>query len=396
MHIPFHILLFFPSIASSTALLNPRTPKGGGSGGGGGRGGGGRGSSGGSGGAHGSSGLSAGAGRGLSGDTGHPSIGYGPTNTQNRAANYFSGGGGEPFILPNSYPFPGRAMGGGTRGAVPGTRTYGSGYTYHSEEGERGGVAGQPFPFGFWPIFWVGRGHSDEYGANAIVASQRPGGKQVIVELTLNSTGGNYNISNLNGVNESYWMIGDEESTRTLLSLLVDPSPSSPGGHPYGCSVSNNTVQPFNGAILPTSSTATNSTNSRNTSVHFENVIQWYRASSFALAFTGYNNTFAFPPLNGTSGTGWNSSSPLPEAQVYSPWLRCINTTITAALPIIDQKKKTHFTSLAISLIIVGAVLVFFILCAAGFYLRRRYYQHRGHHNDGDYPLSYQYNALSG
>ncbi|KAG8835434.1 hypothetical protein FRC17_003333 [Serendipita sp. 399] len=361
-------------------------PKGGGSGGGGG---GGRGGGGRSGGSSGGRGSSVGVGRGGSGGTGHSSIGY-LTSTQGRRANYFSEGGGKPFILPSSYPFPGRAMGGGTRGAIAGTRTYGSGYTYRSNQGSWYSVARQPFPFGFWPIFWPGHGYSDEYGANATIAAQRPGGDQVIVHLVLDPKKGNYNLSNVNGVNESYWMIGDRDSTDTLLSLLIDAQ----GTTAYGCGVSSNAIQLFNSTVYLTNSTVPNSTSTTNanstTSVLFENVIQWYRASSFVLAFTGYNNTFAFPPLNETAGLGWNSSSPLRDAQLYSPWLHCINNTIVAALPILDP--KSGLSDGAVAGITIAVIFGTMILSVVAIWMWLVVRQKRWLHKQRTTSTDYHYN----
>jgi hypothetical protein len=344
--------------STSAAIVLPRepVPKGGGGGGGGGghAGGGGGGhpaagggghngstgsghsggsSSGGSSGGHtGSSGS--GAGRGGSGDTGHtPISNFGGTRTSGggggggtRSANYFSSGGGSRAVTPPGSVFSGREYGGGDRSEVLGTRGYGSGYPYTSSSIHTTGfgVAGQPFPFGFWPLYWAGHGNSSEYGGNSTVDAQRPGGEQVLVQLVPNITGNWNTTTAINGVNESYWMVGDDQSVMTLLSILIDPHNTSL----YGCSVQNTTatITPFNF-----------NTSSDPTPVEFENVIQWYRASSFALAFQGYTNAYALPPLNDTAGLGWNDSTPLPTALEYSPFLQCINSTITAALPILDS-----------------------------------------------------------
>jgi hypothetical protein len=236
-------------------------------------------------------------------------------------------------------------MGGGTRGEVQGTRAFGSGYPYSVGEVSHTGVAGQPFPFGFWPIYWIGHGHSDEYGANTTVAAQRPGGNQVIVQIAPNVTSSTWNTTLINGVNETYWMIGDDESVVTLLSILVDKNATDL----YGCGVQNLTIQPFN------SSDPLNP-------VRFENVIQWYRASSFALAFTGYNNIYALPPLNETADLGWDDSTPLPDALQYSPFLQCINGTISAALPILDREGPA-LSKGQIAGIAVGSVFGALFLC---------------------------------
>lgn len=227
-----------------------------------------------------------------------------------------------------------------------GTRRYGSGYPYSSGSIGTNGVAGQPFPFGFWPIYWPVHGHSDEYGANQTLASLRPGGEQVIVELVPNAAAYTWNTTTVNGFNETYWMIGDRDSATTLLSVLMDV----PGLYPFGCGILNASITPFN---------ATDDSSP----IDFENVIQWYRASSFALAFQGYNNTYSFPPLNETSDDmSWDYSTPLPDQLQNSQFLQCINSTISAALPILD-KGKPLLSPEAIAGIVIGSIVGFFATC---------------------------------
>ncbi|KAG8815431.1 hypothetical protein FRC17_000713 [Serendipita sp. 399] len=324
-------LLVLPSFTLAGVILEKGAS---GGGGGGGRGGGGGGRGGGTG--------SSGAGRGLSGGTGRPAITFPGIDTGGRSANYFSGGGGKPFIIHSPSRFSGREMGGGSRSDVVGTRSYGSGYPHSSVRG----VAGQPFPFGFWPMYWGGHGQSDEYGGNSDLDQDRPGGNQVIVQLAPNTTIISYNVSAVNGIDETYWMIGDRESVTTLLSILVDVKDGKK--YPYGCGVLNNTILPFD---------------STNSTIHFSNVIQWYRSSSFALAYEGYNNSFAFPPLNETSGVGWNASTPLPEQQLYSPFLHCLNSTITTALPILDGPRPKYSKADIVGIVLgslIGAICAVF------------------------------------
>jgi hypothetical protein len=142
-------------------------------------------------------------------------------------------------------------------------------------------------------------------------------------------------------------MIGDSQSVTTLLSVLADPQ----GTYTYGCGVEKLPIDSFNSSG-PLSS------------VRFENVIQWYRASSFALAYTGYNNTYALPPFNLTAGLGWNDSTPLPAALISSPFLQCINKTVTAALPIIDQADSSSpLQPGAMAGIIIGFVAAIILSC---------------------------------
>jgi hypothetical protein len=172
---------------------------GGGRGGGGSRGGGGKGSR---------NSWGAGTGRGGSGNTGKPSI-KPVGSVKNRLANYFSPGGGKPFKLSGSSHFAGREMGGGQRSQILGTRRYGSGYPYYYytspvpvHHDQDFGVSGQPFPFGFWPLYWRDRGYSDEYGYNTTVSAQRPGGSIAFVEV-VPYVGSTWNTTVVNGFNET-------------------------------------------------------------------------------------------------------------------------------------------------------------------------------------------------
>jgi hypothetical protein len=333
----------YPLGEASLVHFRIRSPKGSGRGGGGG------GSSRGHGGSSGGGkGVGAGTGRGGSGDTGHPSI---SSASSKRSANYFSGGGGKPFTLPSGNVFAGREMGGGTREQVPGTARMGSGYPYYVNNPQTRGVYLNPFPFGFWPVYWYGHGYSEEYGYNRSVADERPGGALSMVNLAP-APGTSWNTSAVNGINETYWMVGDQQTVTTMLSLLVDPQ----GSDQYACGVQNNTIQPFNSTdpALP---------------FHFENVMQWYRSSSYALAYTGYNNTYALSPLNET--TPLDQSTPLPQEQMYSPFLHCINNTLVTAVAILDGNPQT-LTGGEIAGIVIGAVAGAIILAACIWYLLKR------------------------
>jgi hypothetical protein len=131
-----------------------------------------------------------------------------------------------------------------------------------------------------------------------------------------------------------------------MMSVLVDAVDKSKT--PYGCNVtrkdavnidwSNSSFPPF----------------------QFENVIQWYRSSSFALVYKGYNNSYSLAPLNATTNLSWNNATALPNELVYSPFLHCINNTITAGLPIIDAPPKVDVTSIVLG-VVFGVVFLIFI-----------------------------------
>ncbi|KAG8752566.1 hypothetical protein FRC14_006937 [Serendipita sp. 396] len=363
----------------------------GGTGGGAGTGGGGgAGTGGGNGGGQG--GLSAGGargagtGRGGSGDTGHSAIqttigsNFGGGG---RLANFFSRGGGVPFILGAGAVFVGRKMGGGLREQIVGSSRYGSGYPYTEGDVIKTGVSGQPFPFGFWPIYWAYHGYGGEYAGgeggtwhNTTVTDQRPGGPLVYVEVTV-VNGSKWDYSRIYpSQNDTYYMIGDKGSVEAMMSLLIDtPHDGTTEGKPFGCGAQNKTTMPFittnpdGSPLVYPNSTVTNTTTSSNATtatpnatntttlpIRFENVLIWYRASSFAIAYENYTNTYALAPLNETTGVGWENSSLFPGPQQISPFLHCVNRTIAAALPILDAEQEESLTAGQIAGIVIGGI----------------------------------------
>ena len=294
---------------------------------------------------------SSGTGRGGSGDTGSPPVSSSSLGSANRNANFFSAGGGSRFTLSGSSIFQGREAGGGERSEVLGTRSYGSGYPYTNPGAH--GVVGQPFPFGFWPLYWYGWGHSSEYGGNATIDGDRPGGSQVIAEILPGPTTSWPNTTL--GSNGTLYMIGDTASVTTILGLLTDSNED----YTYGCSVQNASIVSMDSSHPPSG-------------VQFYNVIQWYRSSSFALAFGAYNNSYAVAPLNQTAGLDWDDSTPLPPTLATSPFLACVNQTILAALPIIDSDPTYTLTAGAIAGIVLGSVALLFALCFGIYFCVRR------------------------
>lgn len=173
-----------------------------------------------------------------------------------------------------------------------------------------------------------------------------------MVPLAIDSEYYAYNASAIEGLNETYWMVGDGETVTTILSVLEDPPEGSgDGGYPYGCGVSPASIVPFNSSdpSLP---------------FHIQNVMQWYRSSSFAFVYTGYNNTYAFAPLNETSSL--DESTPLPEPQLDSPFVQCINNTITASIAILDEG-QTSLSAGEIAGIVIGSVVGAVLAGLAGF-----------------------------
>ena len=258
-----------------------------------------------------------------------------------RQMSAWSGGGGRSYPLPSDSNnlFAGTLYGGGDRWTIYGTRAFGSGYPYGVNDTST--VAGRPFPYGTWPIYWGGNyAGSDEYSGK-VADIQRPGGRLVNVELI--STDKRWN----NTDEERYHLIGDLDSVVSIIASMVDWCHTVPKWPSAFAPLANNSLRP-------------------------ENVVQYYRSSSFALAFKGYNNSFALPPLNTSTNLFHEQSSPLPDIVRYSPFLKCINETIASALPILDGWDLPGAWTVAakiglimgdIFLVISGCVFLYYICC---------------------------------
>ncbi|KAG8798446.1 hypothetical protein FRC17_007464 [Serendipita sp. 399] len=141
---------------------------------------------------------------------------------------------------------------------------------------------------------------SDEYGPR--LDAIRPGG--MLVTVPLQTTTEHFNVTE----QEVYHAIGDKESISLLMISYVT-----------WCHVEPAWPSRFDPA-RPDSTT------------RLENVIQYYRASSFALSTPAYNNSLARSALsNATEG------SPLPAAIEYSSFRRCIDDVTSKALAILNK-----------------------------------------------------------
>ena len=244
-----------------------------------------------------------------------------------RHMSAWSGGGGPIWQLEGDTgnPFAGRNYGSGDRYTIYGSRAYGSGYpAWGYPVPDPATVAGRGFPYGVWPIHWAGNySGSAEYG---MVTAElfRPGGQLVQAPLRPTPASGNYSTTEV----ETYWLIGDRGSILSIVTNMVDwchaepiwPEIFEPADDAIGV-IGNNTGQ--------------------GVKFHPGNVLQYYRASTFALAHPNYNNTWAYPPLNTSTLLTHDQSTPLNDVMKFSPWLRCINETIADALPILDMP-PTH------------------------------------------------------
>ena len=99
---------------------------------------------------------------------------------------------------------------------------------------------------------------------------------------------------------------------------------------------------------------------------HPGNILQYYRASTFALAHPAYNNSYAHPPLNTSTLFTHDQSTPLNDVMKSSAWLKCINETIANALPILDAA-PVQMSSGAIDAIIASCIIGPFIMLGLWF-----------------------------
>ncbi|KAL1674519.1 hypothetical protein EV122DRAFT_293377 [Schizophyllum commune] len=173
---------------------------------------------------------------------------------------------------------------------------YGSGYPGYTGRG----VSGRNFPFYYWPIvfgagYYGGVHYIDEgrreYGSPD--NSSRPGGAQTTVSFA--SASGNTTL----------WVVADNTTTTSLIDEVYSKCASS---------LSNSTLR-----------TVTAYTNNPPA----ESIVQYYRASSVALALDGYNDTAALSNDDNATAT------PLPEWRDTN-MLNCVNTTIGAVVPLVN------------------------------------------------------------
>jgi hypothetical protein len=228
--------------------------------------------------------------------------------------------GGGPRITLSDSPFKGREAGGGTRGTVYGTSRYGSGYPYGY--GDSYYVSSYPFPYYYWPTPVQYRYYGcSTYGYNE---NERPGG--VTVTIPIKST--------ISSTNDTYHLLGDTSSAQAVMDSLTRECNVAPASLDWTFSNFNESMR-----VKP------------------EEVVQWYRASTFALALDGYNNTPALisnmkdehtapPPLS--------ADTPLP-GWVNRTFLDCVNKTIGEALPLVDPSKH-KLNGGQIAGIVIGSV----------------------------------------
>ncbi|KAG8810950.1 hypothetical protein FRC17_002692 [Serendipita sp. 399] len=230
-----------------------------------------------------------------------------------RIMDQWGGGGGKwvKISKDSKHPFEGRTFGGAKRKEIRGTRAFGSGYPYGATN--QSTIARRHFPFGVWPLYWDQNFmDADEYGPQ--YDAIRPGGFLAIVPLR--GTTEYFNVTD----DEVYYAIGDRES---LLPLMVS--------YVTWCHV----LPAWPSRFDPKSPNAT---------IKLENVIQYFRASSFALASPAYINTLARSSISDTK-----ESTPLPDVIEYSIFRKCVDGVTANALAILNKPPDTTITNRIIS-----------------------------------------------
>ncbi|PPQ70611.1 hypothetical protein CVT24_000684 [Panaeolus cyanescens] len=249
------------------------------------------------------------------------------------------------MVIPAGQPFAGRTEGGGGRAQVFGTKIYGSGYPGVSGRG----TLGRSFPFFFWPVVWpatLGAGYLTyltasraDYGDTT--NSTRPGGP-LFVATFVSSAPTNPAI-NFRLLSDNY----------TIHSLIPDISAECSSKHLLS------SIDTITASVVPFADT--------NTSIpRPENVIQYYRASSLALALDGYNNTAIFSDTDSVDTQA--SDSPI-QGLADGDWelLNCLNTTIGAAAPLVSagQSWKMPMGSMGLGNGVLGLPLVVGVVLAS-------------------------------
>lgn len=143
----------------------------------------------------------------------------------------------------------------------------------------------------------------------------------------------------------TYRLLGDNSSVSAVYAALV-----------ANCSIVNNTDNIY--VFTPSSST------NSSTWPLPEQVIQWYRASTFSLSLDGYNNTAALasnqPASNSSTDFIRLPDTPLPQG-LNATFLNCVNSTIGESVPLMDTPTKKTLSAKEISLIVVGALVGLFV-----------------------------------
>jgi hypothetical protein len=154
----------------------------------------------------------------------------------------------------------------------------------------------------------------------------RPGGRTTTAAIK----------SKISSTPEIYHLIGDHDSVRAVLVALMD----------------NCTVQD----TISTMTTFDRDSSSK--AVWPEQVIQYYRGSTFAFSLDGYNNTaslFSNQPKDNNTAPPVLVDTPLPTG-LNMTFLACLNVTTGFSVPLIKVNPPKHFSKGVLAGIILGSI----------------------------------------
>jgi hypothetical protein len=163
---------------------------------------------------------------------------------------------------------------------------------------------------------------------------RRPGGKTATVPIK----------SKDSSITEQYHLIGDDSSVRAVLDSLQS-----------NCSIQDTSNQ-----------IATFDRDASVKSVWPEQVVQYYRSSSFALSLDSYNNTaslFSNQPKDNNTAPAAMADTPLP-VNIHASFLICLNSTIAFAVPLIEADRP-GLSKGVIAGIVMASIFGFFLLVIA-------------------------------
>ncbi|PVF99459.1 hypothetical protein CPB86DRAFT_783576 [Serendipita vermifera] len=260
-------------------------------------------------------------------------------------------------LAPNPVAFLNRPVGGAPRNYIYGSSRWGSGFGTVNHPNPAMYIwvpydtLAQPprsNPFGFWPIYWGSGLDYYEYSTHYKSQRFRPGGAQSAI-LASRDGGPSY---------RPYWYIIADSYTinglNTILKLPVDKG---------GCGMYvDGQVYDFDADAVAPNGTRTlfpadGGRNARhNLTMPPQSAVQYYRASSVVLGTPPYVNTYALNHNHDTTYWGmtpWNITDLFPmffdasdpvntginmtaRYAAEMSFLNCLNTTIAAAVPIIN------------------------------------------------------------
>lgn len=293
-------------------------------------------------------------------------------------ATPFTDGGGEIRTI-STGKFQGRKAGGGARIHIYGSARYGSGYgvynkkewgwTYSVETGLN--VSGRDLFFGYPPFHW-GDSYSGGKEYSEIPNEDMPG--MALIDDPYRAYPGpqypnQYGYLMAKKGDQSWITVADAATINILWDVLLLPEDKG------GCGVDRDRSRrgsPASGIKFTLGGSEDDGVRFLSISISMLqapieiypwNVIQYYRASSVFLANSTYDNKFAH--VASLNNTDYWAASPLNTTGVDLDFLKCLNTTIAAALPMVDptlvvrsRLSPGQIAGVAIGSIIGGILLI--------------------------------------